>query len=155
MRRRDREITDPARIAGILTACRAASIAFGGGTPYVVPMSYGFEQEDGAFTLYLHCAPEGEKITRLRADARAAFTAFTGGEVRGSGDVACTYTASFDSVCGEGVLRVLEGEEKARGLRAIMAHYAPERTFSFDEKTLRATCVMALSVETITGKHHD
>ena len=42
VRRKDREITDLEKIAGIMRACQAASIAFGGGAPYVIPMSYGF-----------------------------------------------------------------------------------------------------------------
>lgn len=139
-----------------MQACQTASIAFGGGAPYVIPMSYGFAQENGRFTLYMHGAGEGEKIRRIQADPRAAFAMFTGNAFRGSGDVACSYTTSFDSVCGSGTIRIVTDEtEKRAGLEALMAHYAPERTFEFDEKTLRATCVMALDVEAITGKHHD
>ena len=99
---------------------------------------------------------EHEKIERIKADPRAAFVLFTGNAVYGSGDAACSYTTSFDSVCGSGTIRIVTDEtEKRAGLEALMAHYAPERTFEFDEKTLRATCVMALDVEAITGKHHD
>ena len=156
MRRKDREIADPARIAEILQACQAASIAFGGGAPYVIPMSYGFAQEDGRFTLYMHGAGEGEKIERIKADPRAAFAMFTGNAVYGSGAEACRYSTSFDSVCGSGTIRIVEdAQEKRAGLEALMAHYAPEKAFSFDEKVLQATCVMALDVDTITGKHHD
>ena len=156
MRRKDREITDLEKIAGIMRACQAASIAFGGGAPYVIPMRYGFAQENGRFTLYMHGAGEGEKIRRIKADPRAAFAMFAGNAFHGSGDAACSYTTSFDSVCGSGTIRIVTDEtEKRAGLEALMAHYAPERTFEFDEKTLRATCVMALDVEAITGKHHD
>ena len=156
MRRKDREITDLKRIAEIMQACQAASIAFGGGTPYVIPMSYGFVQEDGCFTLYMHGAGEGEKIERTRADGRAAFTMFTGNAVYGSGETACRYSTSFDSVCGSGTIRIVTDEtEKRRGLGALMAHLAPGRAFTFDEKMMQATCVLALDVQTISGKHHD
>lgn len=155
MRRADREITDPARIAQILERCSAASVAFGGEGPYVVPMSYGFEQRDGRFTLYFHCAREGEKLDRMRADPRAAFAAFTGNAVYGEGDAACAYSTSFDSVCGEGVLRELTGEDKRYGLGRIMAHYAPGRAFTFAEAALGKTCVLALDAAHISGKHHD
>ena len=156
MRRKDREITDLEKIAGIMRACQAASIAFGGGAPYVIPMSYGFVQENGRFTLYMHGAGEGEKIERIKADPRAAFVLFTGNAVYGSGEEACRYSTSFDSVCGSGAIRILESEaEKRAGLAAIMAHYAPGKVFAFDEKMLSATCVMALDVESISGKHHD
>ena len=139
-----------------MRACQAASIAFGGGAPYVIPMSYGFVQENGRFTLYMHGAGEGEKIERIKADPRAAFVLFTVNAVYGSGDAACSYTTSFDSVCGSGTIRIVTDEtEKRAGLEALMAHYAPDRTCEFDGKALRATCVMALDVEVITGKNHD
>lgn len=139
-----------------MRACQAASIAFGGGAPYVIPMSYGFVQENGRFTLYMHGAGEGEKIERIKSDPRAAFVLFTGNAVYGSGKEACRYTTSFDSVCGSGTIRIVTDEtEKRAGLEAIMAHYAPGKVFEFDEKMLHATCVMALDVEAISGKHHD
>ena len=156
VRRKDREITDLEKIDGIMRACQAANIAFGGGAPYVIPMSYGFVQENGRFTLYMHGAGEGEKIERIKADPRAAFALFTGNAVYGSGEEACRYTTSFDSVCGSGTIRIVTDEtEKRAGLEAIMAHYAPGKVFEFDEKMLQATCVMALDVESISGKHHD
>ena len=58
-------------------------------------------------------------------------------------------------MCGSGRIRFLEDEDKRRALAAIMAHYAPGRAFTFDEKMIKATCVLALDVQTITGKHHD
>ena len=144
-----------AKIEDILQKGQAVSIAFGGGAPYVIPMSYGFARENGRFTLYMHGAGEGEKIRRAKADPHAAFTVFVDNAVYGDGERACGYSTTFDSVCGSGCIRFLEGEEKRHGLTAIMAHYAPGRTFAFDEGMLRGTCVMALCIEEITGKHHD
>ena len=153
VRRKDREITDIRRIEEILSRAQAASVAFGGVGPYVIPLNYGFECVNGRFTLYFHGAQEGEKIDRVKADPRAAFTAYAGNRVYGmdSGD----YTSSFDCVCGSGVIRILEGEEKVRGLRILMQHYVPGKEFSFSAAQLAATCVMALEVESISGKHHD
>ena len=153
VRRKDREITDLGRIADILQAAQAASIAFSGEGPYVIPMNYGFECVGGRFTLYVHGAQEGEKIERIKADPRAAFTVYTGNRVYGMSDG--NYTSSFDSVCGSGRFRFLEGEEKKKGIDALMAHYAPGKAFSFPEAMLNATCVMALEVDAISGKHHD
>ena len=154
MRRRDREITDKNKIADILMRSQAMSLAFAG-EPYVIPMNYGYEERDGRFTLSLHGAAEGEKIRRAQADPRAAFTAYVNNRVYGTEGAGCSGTSSFDSVCGGGRLRFLEGEEKVRGLRMLMAHYASGRTFDFPEEMLRVTCVLALDAEQITGKHHD
>lgn len=155
MRRKDREITDLNRIAEIMQACQTASIAFGGNGPYVIPMNFGFMLENGRFTLYMHGAREGEKVERIRQDARAAFSMFTNERVYGAGANGSEYTSSFDSVCGSGSIRILEGEEKVTGLSALMAHYAPGKTFEFTEKQLERTCVMALEADAVTGKHHD
>ena len=155
VRRKDREITDFARIEEILQAGEVVSVAFGGEGPYVIPMNYGFTAENGKFTLYFHGAREGEKIERIKADPRAAFTVYTNNRVYGLHDENDNYTSSFDSVCGSGVIRFLEGEEKIRGLQILMQHYVPGKAFSFPEGQLSATCVMALEVESISGKHHD
>ena len=80
---------------------------------------------------------------------------FTGNRVYGTGDNGSSYTSSFDSVCGSGVIRFLEGGEKLTALRAIMAHYAPDTEFEFAESMLDKTCAMELDVSAISGKHHD
>ena len=47
-------------IADITKKCDAVSVAFAGETPYVIPMSFGFEWEG-----------EGEKVSRMRQNGRA------------------------------------------------------------------------------------
>lgn len=55
MRRADREVTAKEDISAIMEKCDAVSVAFAGETPYVIPMSFGFEWTD-----------EGEKVSRMR-----------------------------------------------------------------------------------------
>ncbi len=153
MRRRDREITDKSKIADILMRGQAMSLAFAGDTPYVIPMNYGFAFDGGEFTLYIHGAREGQKVDRMLSDPRVAFSIYTDNRVyRMESD---EYTSSFDSVCGEGVARLLDGEDKKRALKVIMAHYAPGREFAFDAHTLEHTMAAEIAVTKITGKHHD
>ena len=154
MRRRDREITDKSKMADILMRGQAMSLAFAG-DPYVIPMNYGFAFDGERFTLYIHGAREGQKVDRMLSDPRVAFTVYTDNRVYGKGEQAAAYTSSFDSVCGEGVARLLEGEEKLRALKAIMAHYAPGREFVFDARTLEHTMAAEIAVTKISGKHHD
>ena len=152
MRRRDREITDRNKIADVLMRAQAMSLAFAG-EPYVIPMNYGFTFDGGEYKLYIHGAQEGMKVDRMLSDPRVAFTAYTDNRVyRMETD---EYTSSFDSVCGEGTVQLLDGEEKVRALRAIMAHYAPGREFAFDARTLAHTMAAEITVTKITGKHHD
>ena len=63
MRRKDRKVEDKKTIISILDTCKTASIAMiDQNTPYVLPLSYGYEQKDDSFILYFHCAKEGRKI---------------------------------------------------------------------------------------------
>ena len=153
MRRKDRELTDPGEIARIMARCRVVNIAFGGDSPYVIPMNFGFSCEDGHFCLYLHGAPEGERMRRVSGDPRAAFSMFTD-ETLLPAEIACRHTMDFESVCGDGVIKVLEGEEKTLGLSRLMAQLAPGREWTFDERMLRAVCVLRLDVTHISGKQH-
>ena len=58
MRRKDREITDRAEIEAILNEAMVCRIGLAdGGEPYVVPLSFGYE--DGS--VYIHSAPEASK----------------------------------------------------------------------------------------------
>ena len=153
MQRRDREITELDEISAIMGECLNATIAFGGDGPYAVPMSFGFEQKDGQFCLYLHCAGEGEKLRRMEQDPRAAFSMYTRETLRPSDNPAAC-TMDFLSVCGSGVLARLEGEEKRHGLDVLMAHYQPGKAFAYPEAALEAVTVLRLSVQAISGKRH-
>lgn len=151
MRRKEREVTELAEITAIMDRCDAVCVAFAGETPYVIPMSFGYACEDGRVRLYLHCADAGEKIARMRDDPHAAFSMYTG-TVLIAGASACSYSTAYESVCGAGVLRRLEGEQKREGLAAIMAHYAPGKAFEFEDKMLAAVTVLCLEAERVTGK---
>lgn len=153
MRRKDREITDSAEIARIMSRCRVANIAFAGESPYVIPMNFGFTHEDGHFVLYMHGAGEGEKIRRMKADPHVAFSMFTD-DVLLPGEIACRYTADFDSVCGDGVLAFVEEEEKRFGLTKLMDQFEPGKTWTFEENMLRRASVLRLDVRHISGKRH-
>lgn len=154
MRRTDREITDPAQIAEIMRHCDAVCVSFAGETPYAVPMSFGFEERDGRFSLYLHGATEGEKWMRARRDGRAAFAMYrTLGSIEGR--TACAYSVAYESVCGSGVLTELTGEERRRGLEALMAHVAPGKALPIEAVWLDKTAVWRLDVQQLSGKRRE
>ena len=151
MRRADRQVTDVRAMREIMQRCDAVCIAFSGETPYVVPMSFGYEEEDGRFTLYLHGAMEGEKMARIRENPRVAFTMYGGNRIL-EGKSACAYTTTYESLCGSGTIALLEGEEKRRGIDALMRHYAPDRQLPVEKDVLARTAVLRLSVFELTGK---
>lgn len=154
MRRTDREIADPAQIAEVMRRCDAVCIAFAGEAPYAVPMSFGFEERDGRFALFLHGAQAGEKWARARRDSRAAFAMYrTMGPIEG--DTACATSVAYESVCGSGTLHELTGADKRRGLEVLMEHVAPGRALPIDARAAEATAVWRLDVEHISGKRRE
>ena len=154
MRRKDREITDPHTIAGILASQNLCRVALHDDPyPYIVPLNYGMVQEGERIALYMHCAHEGEKLRRLWADAHVAFEVDDGGHMIGQSD-GCSCTMLYESVIGQGTLRVVEGEEKRIGLLALMRQMEPDKAFAFSEAQVNAVTVLRLDVEHVTGKRN-
>ena len=69
MRRSDREVTDIDQIMEIVDQAKILHLGmFAEGYPYVVPLHYGYEYENGVLTFYLHSAGEGRKMDLIRAN---------------------------------------------------------------------------------------
>ncbi len=154
MRRKDREITSLDAIEAILrdsVVCRLA--LHGGEYPYIVPMNFGYVRDGDRFTLYFHCAKEGQKLDLIRENPRAAFEVECDVRVV-RGDRPDAYTTAYRSVIGQGVLSAVEGAEAAKGLEALMRQCVPDQTFHFDDRTTGAVTVLRLDVATVTGKQN-
>lgn len=153
MRRKDREITDMKEIMAIVKKCDACSLAFFDEEyPYVVPVNFGAELQGDKLLLYIHGAKEGKKIELLKRNNRVAF------EMNCShrliiDENPCKSTMEFESVCGTGIIKILENEkEKVTALTSIMSQYVPKEGFNFQEASIRAVTVLKLSVQAVTGK---
>lgn len=65
MRKNDREVTELTEIMGIIKKCVVCRLGMvDDGTPYIVPLNFGYEFDGAALTLYFHCAKEGRRIDR-------------------------------------------------------------------------------------------
>ena len=59
MRRKDREVTDPKRIADVISRCSCFRIGFyDDGEVCIVPLNFGYEIKDDTYILYFHGAKE-------------------------------------------------------------------------------------------------
>lgn len=154
MRRRDRETSYEEAVA-VLRGCKYVTVALHGGEyPYAVPMHFGVAEEDGALVLYFHGAKEGRKLALLAKDRRVAFSAVRLCEnVPPKGGVACTATARFESVFGEGEMAPVAGEAAERGIRALLMQNGMEGEIA--PAALAKTCVLRLVVRSLTGKRHE
>ena len=156
MRRKDREVTDQNRIGEILKRCEICRVGFcDQGEVYIVPLNFGLDERDGRWIFYFHGAKEGRKMALVAQNPRVGLELETGYRVRG-GEVACEWTASFESVIGNGVASVVtDREEKIHGLRRIMAQVSGKVHWDFAEKMLEAVCVWKIEVDCLSCKVHE
>lgn len=155
MRRTDREITDIEKIEQIISACYCCRLGFNdGGQVYIVPLNFGYEKEHDHYVFYFHGAAEGRKIELIKTSPYVGFEMDTHYQLN-EGETACSYSARFQSIIGNGTVRMVEDlEEKKRGLSAIMRHAAGKNDWIFTGKMLEAVSVFKLTVERISCKEH-
>ena len=155
MRNKECEVKGAEEILKIMKKCRVCYLAFQDGAyPYVVPLNFGAEMDGDMPALFFHCALSGKKLDLMRQNPLVAFAMEAGQQVKLS-DVACRTSSGFESVMGTGSLLAVEGEEKMRGLKAMMKQYAAkEQEFVFQEAALAQVAVLKLAVHTISGKRN-
>ena len=153
MRRKDREVTDPVRIREIIAACDCCRLGLcDGDRAYIVPLDFGFVENQGRYAFYFHGAQEGRKIDLIRKTGWAAFEMDCGHKLR-TADTACGHSFTYRSVMGTGqVVPLASPEEKRIGLMAVMAHATGRDDWDFPDASLQKTAVYRLCVRTWSAK---
>jgi nitroimidazol reductase NimA-like FMN-containing flavoprotein (pyridoxamine 5'-phosphate oxidase superfamily) len=148
MRKKEKEITDPAAMESIIRRSRVCRLAMSeDNRPYVVPLCFGYRDR----TLYFHCAREGRKTDILRRNNRVCVEFDIDQELVTAAE-ACKFDMKFRSVIGFGKAFLVEDpEERRKGLEAIMAQYAG-KSFSYPDEIVGKTLVIRVEVESLTGK---
>ena len=156
MRRKDREITDEAKIDEIILNCNCCRLGFNdGGKVYIVPLSFGYSKDNGRRTLFFHGAKTGRKIDLINETHYACFEMDTAYRIKPA-DSACNYTALYQSIIGGGRIEVItDMEEKKNALNVIMLHNSGKNDWDFPDEVLNNTSVMRLEIEEITCKVHE
>jgi len=151
--RREREVTDPAAILGILDRAKIVHVGMvDEGEPYIVPMNYGYTMEEGKLTLYLHGAKEGRKLDILRVNPKV-FVEIDTDLVPFEGKTACHYGIGYSSVMGRGVAELVEDAEgKKRGLSILMKTQTG-KDFEFDDRMVSVVTVIKITIQDYTAKH--
>ena len=68
-------------------------------------------------------------------------------------DVACNYSAKFQSVIGTGRLSIIEDcEEKIKGLNALMNHISGKSEWDYSKDMVDAVAVFRLEVDKLSCK---
>jgi len=154
MRRDEREVKDINEIFDILKRCDTVRIGMnGGGYPYVIPMTFGCEIENGKIVVYFHSAGAGRKWNILTQDPRVCVEAdlYYQVERRENGDI----TAKYESVIGTGdAVLLTETADKVRALKIMLAHYKESGFPVTSCKGLATVEVFRIELAEVTGKHN-
>ena len=148
MRRKDKEVSDPKWMEGILKRGEVLHLGLAGedGRPYVVTMNYAYR--DGA--VYLHGAPAGKKNDILAVNPRVCFQVALDAEVAPN-EIASKFTTKYRSVTGFGVVRTLtDPDEKLAALDIIMERFDGPRVDP--AHVSERVWVARIDVDKMTGK---
>ncbi|MFC1912221.1 pyridoxamine 5'-phosphate oxidase family protein [Chloroflexota bacterium] len=147
MRRKDKEIADPAVIEAILekaTVCRLGLVDRD--ESYIVPVNFGYENN----VLYFHSALKGYKVELIKKNNKVCFEIETDVEIEKTDKTNCS--VKYRSVIGRGRIYIIENkEEKIHGLKSIMQQCAAGE-YSFSKDRLNTVLVARIDVDSLTGK---
>jgi nitroimidazol reductase NimA-like FMN-containing flavoprotein (pyridoxamine 5'-phosphate oxidase superfamily) len=148
MRRKDKEISDESAIKSIIektNVCRLGMV--NGNKPYIVPLCFGYQDN----VLYFHGTLKGQKIDLIRKNPNVCFE-FDLITKPIESENACDWSMKYQSVIGFGKAVFIESsDEKRKALSIIMAQYS-DGQFQFPENMLKATAVIKVEIESMTGK---
>jgi nitroimidazol reductase NimA-like FMN-containing flavoprotein (pyridoxamine 5'-phosphate oxidase superfamily) len=151
VRRKEREITDPAEMRQVLKDTKYVTVALCmNNEPYLVSLSHGYDQEHNC--LYFHCAPEGKKLVYAQANNRVWGQAVLDFGVTDE----CDY--AYTSVHFSGTMTLVTGpEEKWRGLQMLVRQVAlnPELKLSkIKPEKVQKTTIGKIDINYMSGKKH-
>ncbi|WP_205673204.1 pyridoxamine 5'-phosphate oxidase family protein, partial [Acinetobacter junii] len=141
----EREVTDIAEILAILSKHEVCRIGFNDNLcPYVVPVNFGYEYQNGRWIFYFHGARTGKKMRLLRKNP-AVCIEMDGDHALLRADDPCDYSYAYTSVFATGLASILQTREEMRyGLDVIMRQTDPGKTFSYREDMMKAVCVVRI-----------
>ena len=148
MRRSEHEITDRKEIDEIIRKASICRLALSdSGTPYIVPLCFGYEHN----TLYFHSCTQGRKLEILKRNNRVCFEMDIETKLAVA-EKGCNWGMKYRCVIGFGTASVVQDPaEKRSGLDAIMRQYSgPEGDYS--PEALNRTTVIKVKIESLTGK---
>lgn len=150
MRKAQREITDFTALVGVLNQCQTIRLGlFDEKFPYVVPLSFGWEQTDGKIAVYFHCAKEGKKIDLISKNNAVCFEADL---LNGYVATERSATADYKSVIAFGYAEQVFHDDAVHGLDLLVKHCGIDHISTKNCVLADNVAVYRIRVETITGK---
>ena len=146
------ENATPQQVEEILALCKVCRLAMiAEGKPYIVPLNFGYDWQEGALTLYFHSGLRGKKIDAMQQNPQVSFEMDWEGGVTGAGDVAAKYSYAFRSIVGEGRVQfAATTDEKRHGFQRIMLHQTGREGWTFTEAQLAAAAVFSVRADAVS-----
>lgn len=153
MRRKDREVTDRAKLQEILDRSNVCRLGlYDGQEVYILPVNFGYSWEQELPVLYFHGATKGRKLEIIAQNPHVAFEMDCGHRLV-TGEAPCDWSMEFQSIIGQGVLELVEDEaERIHGLDLLMQKHGYQGDKGYDPNWLKVTAVLRLTVTQMTGK---
>ena len=154
MRRKDCEVTDPAKIKEIIQDSQIMRVGYyDKGEVYIVPVNFGYVEQNGRYTFYFHGAGAGRKFELSKNGCKVGFELEASAKVVINDTVTCRSTCLFYSVIGNGRISLItDPEEKEKSLNCILNHFTGNADHHFEEKALNIVAVFKLDVEKLSCK---
>ena len=153
MTKRERQVTDPQQIMKIMDEGKVLHLGLAvDNEPYVVPMNYGYTNEDGKLVIYLHSAVRGKKLDMMRANPRVFFEIDCDLQPF-EGVLPCQYGMVYSSVMGKGIATIVEDVEEKKKAMSILMKTQTGKDFTFDDRLVSIVAVIRIDVEEYTAKH--
>jgi len=149
MRRSDREITNRDEIIDVLKRSNTIRLGIHNEPfPYIVPLSFGFEDSNGEINIYFHGAKEGLKHTLLDQNNHVCIEADI---FHRYAETETGLTTEYESVIGFGIAEVVHGDEAIKGMDLVCSHCGYDG-YEYDTRALDFMHIYRIKLSSITGK---
>lgn len=152
MRKSNREITELSQIIDIIKNTNTIRLGFNDTPyPYVVPVSFGFDNNNGKLCFYFHGATIGKKVDLIN---KTPYVCVEGDIFHRYMDTIKSVTCLYESFIAYGKCTKLEKDEAIYGLKQIL-HHCNYSDHTFSESVLPVVNVYKIEIDSITAKHRE
>jgi len=149
MRRTDREITNRDEIIDVLKRSNTIRLGIHNKPfPYIIPLSFGFEDSNEEINIYFHGAKEGLKHTLLDKNKHVCIEADI---FHRYAETETGLTTEYESVIGFGIAEVVHGDEAIKGMDLVCSHCGYDG-YEYDTRALDFMRIYRIKLSSVTGK---
>lgn len=149
VRRQDRLLDEDVAIQLLENGeCGILSMVTEDNSGYGIPLSFVWDKDS---SIYVHCAPEGEKLRIIDSNNRVSFCVV--GHTKVLSD---KFTTAYQSIVLRGTATYnVEADERMKALELILDKYSPEDKevgMKYAAKSFDRTAIIRIDIDEFSGK---